>query len=418
MAYIPSVLLLANLAPRRWHLNALLRLDGRKGDESIAMIYLDREELASNSDGEIKVLNRTVRAPNGKLRKCGWIFKDIGIESLDFHSLNISEMAEHVTTEEHNLVAALNELGNNAFEDAGEQSKFGQIEIILQRVTVLEPISQSGFEPDMVESEEDTEMVLGSSEKISHRAANDSGRPCANGPHEVTYYYPVEEDELPFAVFKFYYRSEDVLRRFNFEGFAAKRKSSASDAHQSSRQGALGRAAQNPLGIMHQELGQRPVESGRAFTSYEARSGHGTHRTDPSPKPSDPSRADHKTAMAQSSTSSGAKRAASGELNGSSPQKRSQRQDKSHAERPPDFQNSHDTQVNDADDEASATESSDADNSNLSDIEGDDLRPGNDDVSMRERFDNIKLGKRSGESLDEDAKNPTPAKKAKAKDMQ
>lgn len=118
------------------HLIATLRLDGRKEPEKRSIVYLDDAYAdVEIYRGEIIMKCRTVKDADGRLRDCGWLFREVRIESV-FHNLVLGgDGQEHdvVPTQEDDLLKAFSGLGAT-LEDAEEKSTAGQIEITLERV--------------------------------------------------------------------------------------------------------------------------------------------------------------------------------------------------------------------------------------------------------------------------------------------
>ena len=239
--------------PADWHLLATLRLDGRTGFEKRCIVYLDeRHSSFKLYDGMVYMRSRNVQDEDGGLRECGWYFRDVGIETV-FDKLFLSGGAgegEAVPAkDEDDLLAAFSSLGASGFEDAEEEIQAGQIEITLERVRVGETRNGVRFQPP---SGQDIDMDSPDLSKLSHTAARDAGRRRANRI-DLVYYEPFTPGgEKPYATFRFYYRSEEKLRKFNFPGFPP----SATDRKKRNRQEALTQASMQPLSIVKREPDQ------------------------------------------------------------------------------------------------------------------------------------------------------------------
>lgn len=255
--------------PAPWHLLATLRLDGRQEFEKRSIIYLDDSHPDSHiRRDEIIMKCRTVKDADGRLRDCGWLFKEVGIVlQIDsvFDKLKLlsgNHDNEVVPTQEDDdLLTALRGLGAN-LEDAEERSTAGQIEVTLERVTVGR-IKYDFWEGHGGESI-DVDMSASDMNNISHTVARDKGTRKEDVIRFI-FYDLVDPAEQPYATFRFYYRSEgeflkisyhayvltwctDKLRKFNFPGFAPKTPA-ASGLRQ--RKQALAKAAATPLSIIN-----------------------------------------------------------------------------------------------------------------------------------------------------------------------
>ena len=190
-----------------WHLLATLRLDGRRSFEKRSIVYCDREHPNySISKGEIIMKFRAYRDEDGYIRECGWLFKEVGIESI-FDQLLVStgEDDEAVPAkDEEELLSAFSGLGANSLEDGEEKSTVGQIEITFDRVTVGET-RHDYWRADYG----DDDMELGGKDlsTVTHTAARDKGKKRVNYTSTVFYEY-LNRDEKPWATFRFYYRGE------------------------------------------------------------------------------------------------------------------------------------------------------------------------------------------------------------------
>lgn len=183
-----------------FHLVASLHLDGRETFEKRSFVYLNEDE-----DGAVMKC-RTIRDENDNLRECGWVFKEIGIESV-LENLDLGGDGVVPTTEEDDLVSDFQDLGAARLSDAEEQSTVGQIEITLERVKVGRKIDST--RPAILR-DDGSGGVTGATAitTVTHTAGRDAG---VQLPHELMrtrQYYPYEVGEEPYAKFRFYYRSE------------------------------------------------------------------------------------------------------------------------------------------------------------------------------------------------------------------
>ena len=237
--------------PAPWHLLATLRLDGRKTHEKRMMIFLDRRDPSfPKPDGNVSMAFRRVKDKKGDIRACGWYFQDVGIDAM-FDQLGLSagnndEQAVPANDEEE-LLAAFGGLGANRFEDAEEKSAVGQIEVTLERATALS-VQRGLWKPE--NQNNDTEIGRGDLTKVSHTVARDAGKKYKKYV-DVTRYELVDPNERPYAIFKFYYRSEENLRKFGFAGFPSKAGFSVTGSSIRQRKDALSKAAAAPLTKMN-----------------------------------------------------------------------------------------------------------------------------------------------------------------------
>ncbi|KAK5719387.1 hypothetical protein LTR15_007910 [Elasticomyces elasticus] len=206
----------------RYHLMAILRLDGRQGWEKRSIIYLDeRHPQFRQPKGEAKMMHRIVQDADGTLRECGWYFTEVGIETLmdglDKMILNddssTGEDAAVCAAEDDGVADAFTSLGANGLETGEEGVSAGQIELTFERVTLGKVKKNAKFGTDK-EPEEDTEMTVDAS-KIPHITARDAGT-RRSSTHDVIYFDPLVPGERPFATFRFYYRNEATLRKLRF----------------------------------------------------------------------------------------------------------------------------------------------------------------------------------------------------------
>ncbi|KAF2485095.1 hypothetical protein BDY17DRAFT_321963 [Neohortaea acidophila] len=201
-----------------WHFLATLRIDGRQTPERRRIVRLDNYDRPSRRyrdedfDGEVIIKSRTVKDADGTVRVCGWQFKDVGIEAV-FDRLLVSSEQE----DEEELIAAM---GGTALDDSEEKSKVGQIEVALERVT----LGATRYEA-VDAGARDQPNLAGDTRQVTHTVALDAGHVAAGGARSVIDYRPFDAPEAPYATFRFYYRSEDVLRKFGFAHFPAAKPS-------------------------------------------------------------------------------------------------------------------------------------------------------------------------------------------------
>lgn len=201
-----------------YHLLAVLRLDGRERYEKRSLVYLDPSHPDFfQPNGEVTMRSRCIKGTDGRVRACTWMFREVGIE-IAFDKLFIAS-DEQVTPEknEDNLVAALGGLGANGLADTEEKVQAGQITLTLERVTVGAVHRDGQWQPDH-EQDEDVNMTANDASKVTHTSARSvAGKEKKHFP-TVDFQF-LEPGGPPFATFKFFYRSEDELRKYGFAGF-------------------------------------------------------------------------------------------------------------------------------------------------------------------------------------------------------
>jgi len=200
-----------------WHLLATLRLDGRRKFEAQRIILLDKgHSNFRHPEGEVHLSSRRFRDDDGGLRECGWVFKEVGVERM-LEKLLLSRGDDGVVpAEDDDFLTAFGALGANNMEDAEEEGSVGQIELTLERVSVGIIHRDVHF---AVRHDQDTDMDIGHHDgKMKHSAGRDVGAK-ARGRYDTIKYEPYRQDELLFATFKFYYRSEETLRKIGFQDF-------------------------------------------------------------------------------------------------------------------------------------------------------------------------------------------------------
>ncbi|KAK4544707.1 hypothetical protein LTR36_003956 [Oleoguttula mirabilis] len=204
-----------------YHLLATLRLDGRRSYEKRSIIYLDRDHKRFRSEN--RLCYRNVEDQDGTVRECSWFFKEVGIETA-FDKLFIARgdgNDDATPTMDHaDLLAAFGGLGADGLQDAEEKVQAGQIELTLERVTVGAVRRNVDWQPDTEQDGVDVDVDLSARDvgKVSHTSARqiDDKRKARIDTVDYSVLVP---GELPFATFKFYYRSEEKLRKFGFDGF-------------------------------------------------------------------------------------------------------------------------------------------------------------------------------------------------------
>lgn len=152
--------------------------------------------------------SRLVLSDDGKIRSHKWVFKDMGIETI-LDRLFISgelPVGEFGSVEEDALITAMNSACLEESEESGPDA--GTIKVVLQRIMVGTPYRDRHFKPLHKENEED-DLNIGASSDCSHLAktSKESETYSVKGASVIRYHL-CNEDEAPWAIFKFLYRSK------------------------------------------------------------------------------------------------------------------------------------------------------------------------------------------------------------------
>ncbi|TKA68797.1 hypothetical protein B0A55_09016 [Friedmanniomyces simplex] len=260
-----------------YHLIATLRLDARRGWEKRSILCLDQGHPQFRApEGETKMVYRTVRDPDGGLRQCGWYFSEVGIEtvmdSLDKLLLAGDNNSNDTTTTDHDndvvpaeddddLLTAFRTLGTNGLNDSEEPFGAGQIEITFERIKIGLLKRNEDFHDHAADADADDDVGKAvDAAKVPHIAARDAGIK-RRGTHDVIYFEPYVPGESPFAIFRFYYRNEQRMRKMGFLGPAGE---AAGTGTQQQKKAALSSMA--PLSITQATLPQYDFNAeGRAI---------------------------------------------------------------------------------------------------------------------------------------------------------
>ncbi|KAK4624833.1 uncharacterized protein CLAFUR5_05635 [Fulvia fulva] len=200
---------------------ATLRLDGRETPEKCNIVYLDpANEWYRTPSGEIDMCGKMIReSKDSDVHFHKWVFQEVGIESM-IEELSL-QFDTQVPEPEDPLVKAMQDMGSNNLADKEETAKAGVIEISIQRVIIEQQTTQRPWDANGSTSPE----AAGGSKtdrNISHTAGRTAGKKASSNIGTFVYYNPIDADDKPYAVFKFFYRSEEVLRKFDFRGFPSK----------------------------------------------------------------------------------------------------------------------------------------------------------------------------------------------------
>lgn len=181
----------------------------------------------------------------GAESKVPGVFKEVNFDmpgALDKLSLagdaNTQKIA--VTSYEDDLASAVDGLKGTTLDNAKENMKAGQIKVSFKRVTVGGTYERLRDEPT---SEQDfhTHSSSDSMERRDHAVGHDDGVYESDTAIKISF-EPYIKGEPAFATFKFYYRGEATLRKYDFKGFPK-----APQSAQQTARNALTQAAAQPL---------------------------------------------------------------------------------------------------------------------------------------------------------------------------
>ena len=138
-----------------------------------------------------------LRDADNQLRKCSWIFSEVGIEAL----------MESCALGDDDLADAFRTLGVG-WADACETTTAGQIEITLEKIR-LGGINHGGWKP----AQGGDDKAPGDASKVPHTVRRDAAGVVDRV--DAVIYERLPERE--FATFKFFYRDEVGMRRWKGE---------------------------------------------------------------------------------------------------------------------------------------------------------------------------------------------------------
>ncbi|KAI9814339.1 MAG: hypothetical protein M1832_005919 [Thelocarpon impressellum] len=212
-----------HIPPPNFHFLASLFLDGREKAERKVVVYLDpNDEDFSHPDGRVYLKTRWAESTSGDLVERGWVFKDVGIETM-FDKLLISGQRRAGETvqkrDEDFLIDAMSvtDIGDEP-EQRPQSSEAGKIVVTIQRIKLGEKWNDAHYHAKHREGEDDDVDMEGATKDVTHTAGFSAARRLGMKTVRVVAYSPYQ-GEGNFAKFTFFYRSEEKLRRFNFDGF-------------------------------------------------------------------------------------------------------------------------------------------------------------------------------------------------------
>ena len=162
--------------PPPFHFLASLYLDGRRKAERKLVVYLDPDDEDFNQpDGKVHFRTRWVQGNDGKLREHGWVFKDVGIETV-FDKMLLSG-DHHVSgkvhmREEDSIIAAMNatDLGAEGDVEREERTKLGQIVVTIERIKLGKKWVDGRYRAHHKEGDVDDVEMDGANTEITHTA--------------------------------------------------------------------------------------------------------------------------------------------------------------------------------------------------------------------------------------------------------
>ncbi|KAI9676464.1 MAG: hypothetical protein M1817_000621 [Caeruleum heppii] len=244
--------------PPDFHFLASLYLDGRDHPERKLVIYLDPDnEDFAPPDGKITFKNRWMEGPDGQLQEHSWIFKDVGIETI-FDKMLISgerDAAQPVhVRDEKELIAAMNStsLSGEGYS-ADAKTTVGKIELTLERVRIGPKWHDEHYQLRHQPYDVAKVDMKGVDANVTHTAGYGEAKLTDTKAIKMVAFSSYN-DEGTFAKFTFFYRSKEVLRKFQFEGF------DGAPARRASRlKGRLNNVLINvtPLNIAHPEASRK-----------------------------------------------------------------------------------------------------------------------------------------------------------------
>ncbi|KAL8826841.1 MAG: hypothetical protein Q9191_003547 [Dirinaria sp. TL-2023a] len=215
--------------PPPYHFLASLYLDGRRKVERRVIVYLDPEHEDFSADGKSMLTSRLVRAEDGTIQEHAWVFNEIGIDII-LNTLFISEDQAEMEAEDE-LTAAMNTAALHPENDMEREGKkgVGQIEVIVERVVLRRKWTNYDYQPKHREGEAEDAVMSGTTIGLTHTAGSvpveqmfelltdtvsvaKTKTNCSNHVPVVSYEL-YNKDERPFASFKFFYRSQEILEK-------------------------------------------------------------------------------------------------------------------------------------------------------------------------------------------------------------
>ncbi|KAI9828225.1 MAG: hypothetical protein M1819_004581 [Sarea resinae] len=255
-----------------FHLLASLYLDGREKPERKLIIYLDPEDEEFNEpDGMVVFKTRWVEGKDGKLREHVWLFQDVGIEA-SFDKMLISaahsSAGDMLAQDEDELIEAMNFSASlkEGEKTNVETSKAGQIVVKLERIQLGTKSTDHNFRAKHKEGELDDVDMAGAEKDITHTTGFGQTSLVKGSKNvRIVTYSPFKKGEGPFATFQFFYRSEEKLRTFNFEGFPREKAEKAHRAAGNAREMNVMLSKYTPLNIAHPQTSAKKVDPDKTF---------------------------------------------------------------------------------------------------------------------------------------------------------
>ena len=176
---------------------------------------------------------------DGNIYEQAWVFKDVGIEAI-LDKMVLMANDNSPKKDEDDLVDAFNRTGIRLDEDLKreESKKIGQIEVTIMRINIGRKTTDRNYRPKHREGEDDDVDMEEINSELSHTTASvPQGPPlrlnaltiCRLSEIRalntkripVISYTAYKNDENPFAIFKFFYRSQGKLASFSMSCLAS-----------------------------------------------------------------------------------------------------------------------------------------------------------------------------------------------------
>ncbi|KAL8738283.1 MAG: hypothetical protein Q9181_000918 [Wetmoreana brouardii] len=200
---------------------ATLYIDGRKEPERRLIVYLDPgNEDFNQPHGEVQFKSRLVQGRNGRLEEKSWVFKELGIETV-FNRIALRDSTKDTMKVDDLIVDAMKASGldKDFYEGPQERGKVGQIVVELERITLGKPFYDQHYRARHVAGDDEDVDMEGLSNDVAHATGMEHRKTREAEPVRVVSYDEYSPGEGPWATFRFLYRSQEQLQKFNFPGF-------------------------------------------------------------------------------------------------------------------------------------------------------------------------------------------------------
>ncbi|KAL8706058.1 MAG: hypothetical protein Q9201_000880 [Fulgogasparrea decipioides] len=259
---------------------ATLYIDGRKEPERRLVVYLDPgNEDFKQPYGEVQFKCRLVQGYDGRLEEKFWVFKELGIETV-FNRIALRDGTKGTGEEEDLIVDAMKGSGLDKEYNEGpqEQGKVGQIVVELERIMLGKPFYDKYFRAKHVAGDDEDVDMEGLSSDVAHATGLGHRKTREPEPVRVVNYYQYSPGEGPWATFRFLYRSQEQLQKFNFPGFPRIERKPLRDRRFLNKQ----MANLTPLSIKQQKQ-KMPASTEEKKPRFEDRIKEGSYQMGKSP---------------------------------------------------------------------------------------------------------------------------------------